>query len=799
MPVVSAADLQSRLDSLKTNLSQPETEDSWEKISKGIKGVNDLCENGACDFPTVLIPALRSLSRPITNSMVSERTRLSGAAIDLISSVASGLGSSFDPLVPVFFPALLSLCSRTNKVVITRARACMTVIIESTQLPSILPLFLQSIKDKSASLRLAAAEGTLTCMNCFNPPDLEKEARARDIEAILRSTARDAQADIRLVGRKIFEAYKLLFPSRVEGFTAPLTPTMKKYLDIKITNVRSKPTAPRLTPTLEVKPTLSSSTSALSAARGRPELSLPPHARSASSSAISTGDKSRHVREATVPVKATRQVPAKAALSDMPPPQYVPIRPSKNPSHSVSVSRSTSTVDDRKRTVSTCVQPLVRTGMNTAQSNPSTGYPTRPTSSSSLHDAPRRVQLQATALPGSAQEQSTGPRRVPILPPPAKEPESRTKPQLNNVRARPEAAPTRPLRPESDTRAIATSMGSAKERAKPVPKAPGLGATASAANAGKTTVVATKAPIVPSKVARSGGVTQPTLSQLSRAKAAAEHKITVHASQKRPFGLTALAKTKPSTRSTSSSSQQGMRKAQVVRSITPAQVPLPPSPTPLDHSTTDRGSRPTSPPPTSSCPASVPLAPVDLPEENNSENPDNVAVTPEVSEGHGHPSTVVIALESILNEAEPESLQEAVSSTQQPLVDEDDNTIVGPSLINCEEPGLLTSEPSSGNPGTPYSLENILDTSAKTPISSLLSSIQRGFLFTPSSPLSPPQSYLNRCTGLNDPSIPFSLNANQEATDLTEGKHVKKPFMFGIIDDIGRSALGNVENLATGK
>lgn len=148
--------------------------------------------------------------------MISERTRLSGAAIDLVSVVASNLGSSFDPLLPVFLPVLLSLCARTNKVMITRARSCIVVIIEATQLPSILPYFFQSIKDKSASLRLTAAEGTLNCMNCFNPPDLEKEARARDIEGIIHATATDTQADIRAIGRRLFEAYRLLFPSRVE-------------------------------------------------------------------------------------------------------------------------------------------------------------------------------------------------------------------------------------------------------------------------------------------------------------------------------------------------------------------------------------------------------------------------------------------------------------------------------------------------------------------------------------------------------------------------------------------------------
>lgn len=216
--VSSASVLKHELDKLNRTLNTVETEDSWESISKSIQSLSVMCQNGACDWPEEFIPALRVLSRPLISAMNSERTRLSGVAIDLIGSVASGLGSTFEPLLQIFFPVLLALSGRTNKVITTRARACIIVIIETTQLPSILPYCLQSVKDKSTSLRLTAAEGTLTCMNCFNPPDLEKDTRAREIEDIIRATARDANADIRKVSRKIFEAYKLLLPGRVDRY-----------------------------------------------------------------------------------------------------------------------------------------------------------------------------------------------------------------------------------------------------------------------------------------------------------------------------------------------------------------------------------------------------------------------------------------------------------------------------------------------------------------------------------------------------------------------------------------------------
>ena len=214
---VTPADIRYYLNNLKDDLTLEETEDSWERITKAIFSFIGTCEQGGYEAaPVEITNALRNFSRAIVGAMNSERTRLSGAAIDLLVSVATGLGREFEQLLTLFMPPLLALCGRTNKVVINRARKCIITIIESTQLASVLSYFLQNIKDKSASLRLIAAEGTLACLNSCNPPDLEKESRARDIEAIIRTTARDANAEVRKLSRKIFECYKILLPGRVD-------------------------------------------------------------------------------------------------------------------------------------------------------------------------------------------------------------------------------------------------------------------------------------------------------------------------------------------------------------------------------------------------------------------------------------------------------------------------------------------------------------------------------------------------------------------------------------------------------
>jgi hypothetical protein len=199
-----------RLDSLV------ESEDTWFHIADAINDLNALATDLPDHLTDQLLAVLRTATHPLINALKSERTILSGAAMDLISTAAQGLGTSFEPLLPPLLPTLLALCGRPNKVVISRARSCIIEIIQSTQLASIIPYFLRSVKDKSIPIRQMVADGSLTCLNSLSPDDLGRESRLKDIEDLIRLTARDATADVRKTSRKMFQAYQILFPHRVD-------------------------------------------------------------------------------------------------------------------------------------------------------------------------------------------------------------------------------------------------------------------------------------------------------------------------------------------------------------------------------------------------------------------------------------------------------------------------------------------------------------------------------------------------------------------------------------------------------
>lgn len=200
-----------------------ETEETWESIATAILQFQTILQEEATTQPGYFTDTLRKHALSINKCIKSERSRLSGAAMDMLSTAATELGRSFEVLLSLFLPTLLTLCGRPNKVFVTRARACLFNIIESTQSPQILTYLLRCSEDKSISLRLAVAEAALICLQSFNPPDIQRDSRAQEIETLIKFTATDANADIRKIGRDIFQSYSILLPTRVEQYVDQLS------------------------------------------------------------------------------------------------------------------------------------------------------------------------------------------------------------------------------------------------------------------------------------------------------------------------------------------------------------------------------------------------------------------------------------------------------------------------------------------------------------------------------------------------------------------------------------------------
>ncbi|PPQ68114.1 hypothetical protein CVT26_005734 [Gymnopilus dilepis] len=880
-PLSSAADVRYELDRLRPNIHLEETEETWDKIAKALQELIKICEDGAYDVaPSELVSSIKTSQRPIVSAMNSERTRLCMVPMDLLSTLASVMGTEFEQLLPLFMPTLLALCARTNKVIINRAKASILAIIQSAQLASVLTYFLQNIKDKSSTLKVVIAEGTLACLNSCNPPDFEKEARATEVESIIRITARDANADVRKISRKIFESYKILLPSRIQrygyfarelytrtqlkfcSFVAPLSPTTKKYLDIKAPTLATQKSVPNLrVANLNSKPEpkASSSSSTLTAKSA--------HSRTASSSTVSTKSTGAQMAQQAAttstltrvnrkdPAVASRTTaaasnPASTAAARAPAPS-APLRPTQ-PSRVMTVDGSS-----RQRTTSTAQRPVMTTAAS-APSRPLRSQPSIISRSTSTAGAPtsggaqRIPQKDPAPLASSSQRRqppqglpsnaaSSGPRRVPMPPPP---PPPAPKKEGNND------GPKRPAsrvdqEKEATNRPSSAASTSSRQPSSAAPPAPvkkkPIVSSLSSSTKGKAPGIATTSGHARSRsTVTASSVATSTTSAAAKAKAAqtagtstARSTGTTGAASTKPLAITKAAPAKPqwgarpapaakatSTTNTKSSSAtttapaaaarglvrkpstklgpasgaasqiaagKGISRPEttaanvtIKRPVTPAQIALPPSPTPEeeeDHpikqetvdgdreveeerTVTTASSRRGSPV-FSVSPGTITTEPDAQGDQAVAEEHEDVRngasageekgrdAQEETAEHNDTPIAVTVPMVAIA----PADQIPPVEDTENAEVDFDESR---PSTSSSSRQPLSTI---ASNPQTPK--QNLLvpannlitPLASKTPISALLSSIERGFQYdySPITPLSPAANYLPNLTGEGTP------------------------------------------------
>ncbi|KAN0060036.1 hypothetical protein ACQY0O_008009 [Thecaphora frezii] len=225
--ITSAHELHAHFTELAHLLSVPETEDTWQKLDCALAKLQAITKGGATKFPHY-VSQLKQLSQPIINSLLSERTRLSGTAGDLINSVAPRLADRFESLVNVFVPTLLLICARTNKVAVKRAEKSLHLICKHCRLASLVPFLKEAARDKSQGLRAVAMGCMLTLLESTEKAKLSR--RILDIEASIKGGATDPNPEVRQISKKAFELYIAIWPERVELFTKPMTPTIRRYL-----------------------------------------------------------------------------------------------------------------------------------------------------------------------------------------------------------------------------------------------------------------------------------------------------------------------------------------------------------------------------------------------------------------------------------------------------------------------------------------------------------------------------------------------------------------------------------------
>ncbi|GAA5839331.1 hypothetical protein JCM9279_005908 [Rhodotorula babjevae] len=240
IPINSPHDLSLEVDALVTALQLNETEDTWEKINRAVKRFQAAVRGGACRFTDDFVHHLRDprVVKGLVRSLVTERTALSGTALELVAS-CTRLGHHFAALLSLYLPTLLRLFARPNKVYVTRSASCVASIIRNTRIADVvrfIALEWRNEPGKSATFReqaavaLAIALGADTDTLGVDKEGLER--RIDDVEWLIKNGATGREASVRAEMKKCWEVYKREWPDRVASFTAPMTPTIRKYLKV---------------------------------------------------------------------------------------------------------------------------------------------------------------------------------------------------------------------------------------------------------------------------------------------------------------------------------------------------------------------------------------------------------------------------------------------------------------------------------------------------------------------------------------------------------------------------------------
>ncbi|KAG0207039.1 hypothetical protein BGX33_007055 [Mortierella sp. NVP41] len=229
-------------------LSQPETEHNWAQKEAAMKSLGAAC-HVSISHNQEYISFIKNHRKAFSESLLTERTRLSGAACELVEKLATSMGRDFGLHFPdLFTPALLKVCARTNKVMVSRAVKALQSIINAGCV-STLPKACQAFATNNKTLRIACIGLIASCIAQFSSQELE--AYLGTFEPVLKEGVSDAAPEVRDTSRKSFKVYAQKFPERSSALTATLPGNVLKYLlpDSRSSASLVRPMPGRITPT----------------------------------------------------------------------------------------------------------------------------------------------------------------------------------------------------------------------------------------------------------------------------------------------------------------------------------------------------------------------------------------------------------------------------------------------------------------------------------------------------------------------------------------------------------------------
>ncbi|KAJ2721456.1 hypothetical protein GGI07_003969 [Coemansia sp. Benny D115] len=227
----SASEFEAKFRELVKKLDVVEHEETWQQIDDALKGLISLVKAGVTKFDT-FVPTIKQADKYITSAVLSERTRLSGTALQLVEEMARSMETRFTAISELLFPPVMKTCGRANKVFVTRGIKCLTQVITYAHVPEQTPRICDAVSnDVNKTVRSSAAKLLMSIISCCTVPELNPHLAV--VEKAIASGVVDANPDARTTARQSYEIYIKRFSNRVESFHNGLSTTAKKYLKIE--------------------------------------------------------------------------------------------------------------------------------------------------------------------------------------------------------------------------------------------------------------------------------------------------------------------------------------------------------------------------------------------------------------------------------------------------------------------------------------------------------------------------------------------------------------------------------------
>ncbi|KAL1921183.1 uncharacterized protein VTP21DRAFT_10899 [Calcarisporiella thermophila] len=227
--IYSARELDVQINSIYATLQQKETEDTWQQFDECLRYLTEVTRNGAWKFGNYL-DGIRMLRIPLQNCIISERTRLSGSALEYLEVVSASLGPAVESIAIQLLPSLIRLCSRTNKVFIVRTQHCINSLLAYSRLTHALPRFGEMLSSQNKITRACGIEFIVNWIRTHDAKELREIGGAAGLETMLADGMQDSAKEVRDIARKGLEIYCRKLPEREESILNALPAQIKKYL-----------------------------------------------------------------------------------------------------------------------------------------------------------------------------------------------------------------------------------------------------------------------------------------------------------------------------------------------------------------------------------------------------------------------------------------------------------------------------------------------------------------------------------------------------------------------------------------